>query len=305
MKREDLADLTAFAAVAEARSFTRAAAGLGMSPSALSHAMRVLEARLGVRLLARTTRSVATTEAGERLLQTVQPALRDIAAGLASLSASRDTPSGTVRITTFKHAAASVLRPALPAFLERYPNVRVEVAIDEALVDLVANRFDAGIRFGEKVAKDMIAVRIGPDIRSAVVAAPAYFARYPAPAVPGDLAAHRCINHRLATSGSLYVWEFERAGRAVSVRVEGPLVFNDSDLSLAAALDGLGVAYLFWDQVADHVAAGRLVPVLADWCWTAPGYCLYYPNRRQTPPALAALVDALRRPAASSPPSGR
>ena len=302
MKRDDLADLSAFAVIAETRSFTRAATQLGMSPSALSHAMRGLEARLGVRLLARTTRSVATTEAGERLLETLQPALADIATGLTALAASRDKPSGTVRITTSKHAATSVLWPVLPAFLDLYPDVRVEVTVDEARVDIVAGRYDAGIRFGEQVAKDMIAVRIGGEIRAAVVAAPRYFARHPIPIVPQDLAAHRCINHRLATSGSLYAWEFEQAGRSLTIRVEGPLVFNDSDLTLAAALDGQGVALLFWDQVAGHVAAGRLVPVLADWCWTAPGYYLYYPSRRQTPPALAALIDALR---AATPRSGR
>ena len=305
MKRDDLTDLSAFAAVAEARSFTRAAAKLGVSSSALSHAIRGLEARLGVRLLARTTRSVATTQAGERLLQTLQPAFADIAAGLASLGALRDTPAGTVRITTSKHAATSVLWPALPGFLDLYPNVRVEVTVDEARTDIVASRYDAGIRFGELVAKDMIAVRIGPDIRSAVVAAPAYFARHPAPATPRDLAEHRCINHRLATSSSFYAWEFEREGRSLTVRVEGPLVFNDSDLTLAAALAGQGVALLLHDQVADHVAAGRLVAVLADWCWTAPGYSLYYPSRRQTPPALAALVEALRRRAATLPRTAR
>ncbi len=302
MKRDDLADLAAFAAIAEAGSFTRAAAKLAMSPSALSHAMRGLEARLGVRLLARTTRSVATTEAGERLLETLQPALADIATGLTSLAAARDKPSGTVRITTSKHAATSVLWPVLPAFLDLYPDVRVEVTVDEARIDIVASRFDAGIRFGEQVAKDMIAVRIGAEIRSIVVAAPRYLARHSAPAVPQDLAAHRCINHRLPTSGSLYPWEFEQAGRSLAIRVDGPLVFNDSDLTLAAALDGQGVAMLFWDQVAEHVAAGRLVCLLANWCWTAPGYYLYYPGRRQTPPALAALVDALRGRAATPPP---
>jgi DNA-binding transcriptional LysR family regulator len=294
MKRDELNDLAAFVAVADAMSFTRAASLLGMSPSALSHAMRGLETRLGVRLLARTTRSVRATEAGERLLRTLRPALADIGAELTALGSLRDTPAGTVRITTPRHAATSVIGPRLPRFLAAHRDIRVELTIDEGLTDIVASGYDAGIRFGEKVAKDMIALRIGPDIRSAVVAAPAYFAAHPAPETPQDLARHRCINYRLATAGGLYAWEFERAGRPLTMRVEGNLVLNDGDLILAAALSGQGVAYLFADQVAAHVAAGRLVQVLEEWCWSAPGYHLYYPSRRQTPPALAALVAALR-----------
>lgn len=294
MKRDELNDLAAFVAVADATSFTRAASRLGMSPSALSHAMKALEGRLGVRLLARTTRSVRPTEAGERLLRTLRPALEDIGAGLTALGGLRDKPVGTVRITTFKHAATSVVWPVLPAFLTAHPGIRVEMTIDDGLTDIVASRYDAGIRFGEKVAKDMIAVRVGPDVRAAVVGSPGYLADHPVPRAPQDLAGHRCINYRFATAGGLYLWEFERGGRPLQLRVDGPLVLNDGDLILAAALAGQGIAYLFEDQVADHVAAGRLIRVLAEWCPPFPGYHLYYPSRRQTPPALAALVDALR-----------
>ena len=298
MKRDELNDLAAFVAVADAMSFTRAASGLGMSPSALSHAMRALETRLGVRLLARTTRSVSTTEAGERLLRTLRPAFEDIGAGLAALGDARDRPAGTVRITTFRRAATTVLWPVLPGLLDAHPDIRVEVTIDDDLVDIVAGRYDAGIRFGEKVDRDMIAVRIGPDLRAAVVASPAYLAGRAAPRTPRDLAGHRCINYRFVAAGGLYAWEFEENGRPFQVRVDGPLVFNDGDLILAAALAGQGIAYSFEDQVADHVAAGRLVRLLAEWCPPGPGYYLYYPSRRQTPPALAVLVDALRAAAA-------
>ncbi len=293
MKRGDLDDLAAFMAVADTRSFTRAAAQLGMSASALSHTLARLEARLGLRLLARTTRSVATTEAGERLLATLRPALGEIGAELSALEGLRDRPAGTVRITTFKHAAVSVLLPALPGFLASHPNVQVEVTIDDSLIDIVASRYDAGIRWGEKVEKDMIAVRVGPDIRSAVVAAPEYFAQHPPPATPQALAVHRCINYRNATMGDIYAWPFEERGRPFRLRVDGPLVFNDSDLILAAALAGQGVALLYEDLVAAHVTAGRLVRVLADWCPPRPGFYLYYPSRRRTP-ALAAFVEALR-----------
>ncbi len=294
MKRNDLNDLAAFLEVADAMSFTRAAAKLGMSPSALSHAMKALEGRLGVRLLARTTRSVAPTEAGEQLLRTLRPAFEDVAAELVALAGLRDKPAGSLRITTPKHAATSVLSPMLPTFLAEYPDIRVEVTVDEGLTDIVASRYDAGLRFGEKIARDMIAVRVGPVIRSAVVGSPAYFADHPVPLTPYDLAQHRCINYRLATSGGLYPWEFEKAGRPLQVRVDGPLVFNDGDLILEAALAGQGIAQLFEDQVTGHVATGRLISVLDRWRWTAPGYYLYYTSRRQTPPALTALIDALR-----------
>lgn len=301
MKLDDLNGLAAFVAVAEARSFTRAASRLGMSASALSHAMRSLEERLGVRLLARTTRSVATTEAGERLLRTLRPALGDIEGELVALRGLRDRPAGTVRITAPKHAASAVLWPVLPGLLRTHPDIRVELTVEEGLTDIVASRFDAGVRFGEKVAKDMIAVRIGGAIRSAVVGSPAYFAENPQPRSPQDLAGHRCIGYRLTTAGGLYPWEFERDGRSFEVRVDGALVFNDSDFLLAAALAGQGLAYLFEDQVAPHVAEGRLIRVLPEWCWTAPGYHLYYPSRRHMPPALTALVTALRVAAAPGP----
>lgn len=294
MKRDELNDLAAFVVVADEMSFTHAASKLGMSPSALSHAMRVLEDRLGLQLLARTTRRVSTTEAGERLLKTLRPAFEDISAELTALGELRDKPAGTVRITTFKHAATSVLLPILPDFLNAHPDIRLEITIDEGLTDIIESRYDAGIRFGEKVAKDMVAVRVSPDVRAAVVGSPTYFADHPLPNTPQDLAEHRCINYRFATSGGLYLWEFEEAGRSFQVRVEGSLVFNDSDLILAAALTGQGLAYLFEDQITAPVAEGRLIRVLAKWCPPSPGYYLYHPNRRQTPPALAALINALK-----------
>ena len=294
MRRDDLNDLAAFVAVADARSFTHAAAQLGLSPSALSHAMRMLEARLGVRLLARTTRSVRATEAGERLLRTLRPAFEDIGAGLAALDGLRDRPAGTVRVTTPRHAAATVLWPALPGFLAAYPDVRAEVTVDEGLTDIIANRHDAGIRFGGNVARDMVAVRAGPDVQTVVVGSPDYLARHPAPDVPGDLAGHRCIGYRLATSGTLWPWEFTEAGRLFRVRVDGPLVFNDGGLIRAAALAGQGLACMFEDKAADDAAAGRLVRLLAPWCPVFPGYHLYHPSRRQVPPALATLISALR-----------
>ena len=294
MRRDDLTDLAAFVAVADARSFTRAASRLGLSPSALSHAMRALEARLGVRLLARTTRSVRATEAGERLLESLRPALEGVAAGLAALGGPGGAPAGTVRVTAPRHAAQTVLLPALPGFLRACPAVRVEVAVEEGLTDIVAGRFDAGIRFGGGVARDMVAVRVGPDVQTAVVGSPGHFAAHPAPDAPGELAGHPCINYRLATAGGLWPWEFVEGGRMFQMRVDGPLVFNDSGLLLAAALAGGGLAYLFEDEVAGHLAAGRLVRVLERWCPRFPGYCIYYPSRRQVPPALAALVEALR-----------
>jgi DNA-binding transcriptional LysR family regulator len=294
MKRDELNDLAAFVVVADKMSFTRAASKLGMSPSALSHAMKALEGRLGLRLLARTTRKVSTTEAGDRLLKTLRPAFEDISAELTALNGLRDKPVGTLRITTPRHAATSVLCPVLPNFLSAYPDICVEVSIDEGLTDIIESRYDAGIRLGEKVAKDMIAVRIGSDLQAAVVGSPAYFINQPAPSNPQDLANHRCINYRFTTSGGLYPWEFGEKGRSFQVRVDGALVFNDSDLILAAVLAGQGIAYLYEDQIANLVAEGRLIRVLAEWCPTFPGYYLYHPNRRQTPSALAALIHALR-----------
>ncbi len=294
MKRDELNDLAAFVVVADEMSFTRAASKLGMSPSALSHAMKVLEDRLGLRLLARTTRKVRATEAGERLLKTLRPAFEDINAELTALSEMRDKPAGTVRITTFKHAATSVLCPALPGFLDAHPDIRVEITVDEGLTDIIESRYDAGIRFGEKVAKDMVAVKVGADIQTTVVGSPAYFADRSIPIAPQDLAGHNCINYRFATSGGLYSWEFEEDGRPFQVKVDGSLIFNDGDLLLAAALAGQGIAYLFEDQITDLVAEGRLLQVLTQWCPIFPGYYLYHPNRRQTPPALAALIDVLQ-----------
>jgi DNA-binding transcriptional LysR family regulator len=294
MKRDDLYDLAAFAVVAEQGSFTRAAAELGMSQSALSHAMKALEERLGARLLSRTTRSVSTTEAGETLLRSLRPALAEINTGVDAIGAMRGKVSGTVRITATKHAVSSVVMPALPGFFESHPGIRLEMIIDDNLTNIVADRFDAGIRFGDIIEKDMIAVRIGPDIRMAVVGAPSYLAEHPAPRTPRELAGHRCINYRLMKSGGLYAWDFEEKGRPFEVRVEGPLVFNNGDLTREAALAGLGLAFAYENEVADDIAAGRLTRVLEKWCPIFPGYCLYHPSRRQTPLALAALIAALR-----------
>src|SRR4051795_4240895 len=294
MTRGDLNDLVAFLAVARERSFTKAAAKLGVSQSALSHTVRGLEARLGVRLLTRTTRSVAPTEAGERLLRTVGPRFDEIGAELAALSEFREKPAGTIRITTGEHAADTILWPALEKLLPDYPDIKVELTVDYGLTDIVAERYDAGVRLGEQVAKDMIAVRIGPDMRMAVVGAPSYFTRRKRPRTPQDLTDHDCINIRLPTYGGVYVWEFEKGGRELRVRVEGQLVFNNIALRLKAALAGLGLAYLPEDQVRSHLADGRLVRVLEDWCPPFSGYHLYYPSRRQPTPAFALLVEALR-----------
>ncbi|WP_164000378.1 LysR family transcriptional regulator [Pyxidicoccus caerfyrddinensis] len=294
MKRDDLYDLAAFAVVAEQGSFTRAAAELGMSQSALSHAMKALEERLGVRLLSRTTRSVSTTEAGETLLRSLRPALEEISSGVDAVGALRGKASGTVRITATKHAVSSVVMPSLPGFLASHPDIRVEMLVDDNLTDIVADRLDAGIRFGDIVEKDMIAVRIGPDIRMAVVGAPSYFANHPVPRTPRELSGQRCINYRHVKTGGLYAWDFEQKGRPLEVRVEGPLVFNNTDLIREAALAGQGLAFIYEDLVAADIEAGRLTRILEKWCPTFPGYYLYHPSRRQTPPALAALIGALR-----------
>jgi DNA-binding transcriptional LysR family regulator len=294
MPRPNVNDLLAFLAVARERSFTRAAAKLGVSQSALSHTIRGLEDRVGVRLLTRTTRSVSPTEAGERLLRGVGPRFDEIDAELAALSELREKPAGTIRITAGEHAAHAILWPALVRLLPKYPDVKVELIIEYGLTDIVAERYDAGVRLGEQVAKDMIAVRIGPDIRMAVGGAPAYFANRPRPKKPQDLTAHNCINIRLPTYGGLYAWEFEKRGRELKVRVEGQLVFNNIALRLNAALAGSGLAYLPEDQVQTHLADGRLIRVLDDWCPPFPGYHLYYPSRRQPTPAFALLVYALR-----------
>ena len=294
MTRPPVADLMAFLAVARKRSFTRAAAHIGVSPSALSHTIRGLEERLGVRLLTRTTRSVSPTEAGERLLATVGPHFDEIEAGLAALTELRDKPAGTIRITSLDLAAHTILWPALAIFLSEYPDVRVEISVDNTLRDIVAERFDAGIRMGEQVARDMIAVRIGPEIRMAAVASRAYFSIHGKPRIPQDLAAHNCINLRLATLGGLYAWEFEKGARALNVRVEGQLTSNDATVMTQAALNGVGIAFLLEDVAQPHIDSGDLVRVLADWTPPFPGYHLYYPSRRQQSPAFALLVEALR-----------
>jgi DNA-binding transcriptional LysR family regulator len=294
MPNENLNDLMAFVAVAKERSFTRAAAQLGVSQSALSHTVRGLEERLGLRLLTRTTRSVAPTEAGDRLLRIAAPRLDDISAEMAALNELRDKPSGTIRITAHDHALRSVLWPALQKLLPDYPDIKVEIVIDYGLTDIVAERYDAGVRTGEMVAKDMVAVRIGPNMRSAVVGAPSYFASRARPKTPQDLTAHACINLRLPTHGGLYAWEFEKGGREIRVRVEGQLVFNGTAPMLDAALAGFGLAYVPEDAVQTQIADGHLIRVLADWCPSYPGYHLYYPSRRQPTPAFALLVNALR-----------
>ena len=294
MNRGHLSDLVAFVAVARERSFTKAAAKLGISQSALSHIIRGLEERLGLRLLTRTTRSVAPTEAGERLLRTVGPRLDEIDAELAGLTELREKPAGTIRITSGEHAANAILWPFLLKFLPKYPDIKIELIIDYGLTDIVTERYDAGVRLGEQVAKDMVAVRIGPDMRMAVVGSPAYFEQRSRPKTPQDLTAHDCINIRLPTYGGVYAWEFEKSGREVKVRVEGHLVFNSIELRLNAALTGMGLAYLPQDQVQTHLSHGRLIRVLADWCPPFSGYHLYYPSRRQPTPAFALLVDKLR-----------
>jgi DNA-binding transcriptional LysR family regulator len=294
MAKENLNDLQAFVVVARERSFTRAAAQMGVSRSALSHAMLALEARLGVRLLTRTTRSVSVTDAGARLLNTLAPRLQDIERELESLTAMRDKPAGTVRITTHDHAIATVLWPRLLPLLKQYPDVEVEFSVDYGFTDIAAERFDAGVRVGNRVDKDMVAVPIAPALRMAVAASPEYLAGKSLPLKPGDLTAHRCVNLRLPTHGGLYAWDFEKGNKEVSVRVQGQTVFNNTFLMLRAALDGMGFAYVPFDIMEEHIEQGRLVPVLQDWWPTFPGYHLYYANRRQLAPALALVIEALR-----------
>jgi DNA-binding transcriptional LysR family regulator len=294
MQKRDLADLQSFLVVARERSFTKAAAKLGVSQSALSHMMRELEERLGLPLLRRTTRSVAPTEAGERLLRTVGPRLEEIDAELTSLCDLRGKPAGTVRITAGEHAAQTVLWPKLSKLLPHYPDIKLEVVVDYGLRDIVTERYDAGVRSGEQIAKDMIAVRIGPDLRMAVVGAPSYLANRPRPKIPQDLTTHTCVNLRLPTYGSVYAWEFEKGGREIKVHVEGQLTFNNLVLRIEAALAGCGLAYLPEDQVQGYIAEGRLTRVLTDWCPPYAGYHLYYPSRRQSSIAFAAVVEALR-----------
>ncbi len=294
MHRGNLDDLKAFVAIGRERSFTKAAAKLGVSQSALSHTIRELEARLGVRLLTRTTRSVSPTEAGERLLHTLVPRFEEIDAELAALSELREKPAGTIRITATEYAVDKLLWPKLAKLLAKYPDIKVEITIDSGLTDIVAQRFDAGVRSGEQVAKDMIAVRIGPDMRMAVVGAPSYFRKRSEPKKPQDLIGHTCINLRLPTHGGLYAWEFEKGARELKVRVEGQLVFNGPLQTLNAALAGFGLAYVPEELARPHLAKGRLKRVLEDWCPPFSGYHLYYPSRRQSSAAFALLVDALR-----------
>jgi DNA-binding transcriptional LysR family regulator len=294
MQRGHLDDLVAFLAVGREGSFTKAAAKLGVSQSALSHTIRALEERMEVRLLTRTTRSVSPTEAGERLLRNVSPRVEEIEAELAAVTELRKKPAGTIRITAVDYVADTILWPKLAKVLRQYPDIKVEITIDYGLTDIVAQRFDAGVRSGEHVAKDMIAVRIGPDMRMAVVGAPSYFRNRPQPKRPQDLVGHACINLRLPTHGGLYAWEFEKGGRELKVRVEGQVVFNGTHQMLNAALDGFGLAYVPEDLVRPHLTKGRLRRVLEDWCPAYPGYHLYYPSRRQSSAAFSLLVDALR-----------
>ncbi|MCA0998113.1 LysR family transcriptional regulator [Alloyangia pacifica] len=294
MRREDIADLTAFVTVAEEGSFTKAATRLGISQSALSQIVRRLEDRLGLRLLARTTRSVAPTPAGDRLVHRLGPLLREIDSDLAELSEFQDKPTGNIRITSVEHAAKTILIPALAEVLPDYPDVNVEVIVDYGLVDVVADRFDAGVRLGEQVAKDMISVRISPDIPMAIVGAPAYLARHPVPKTPEDLVEHRAINLRLPSSETINAWRLSKNGEAKRVRVEGALSFNTLDLIRESVLLGQGLAYLPRDQVEGDLARGALSQVLADWTPALPGYHLYYPNRRHSSPAFRLVVDALK-----------
>ena len=288
--------LAIFSAVAQARSFTRAAAKLGMSQPALSRAMRQLEERLGVRLLSRTTRSVKPTEAGEHLLRVIAPRFEEIDSELALLSQYRDKPAGKLRITAGEHSAITLLQPVLGKLLPDNPDLQIEIIVDYGLTDIVAEGFDAGVRLGEQVAKDMIAMRIGPDMCMAVVGSPAYFARHPQPTQPSELMQHNCITLRMPTYGGLLPWEFEKNGQTLNVRIEGQMVFNNISMRLEAVLQGLGLACMPEDLVREHVAAGRLIRVLADWCAPFSGYHLYYPSRRQSSPAFTLLREALRYP---------
>src|SRR5882672_946359 len=294
MKRTNLDDFRALVAVGRERSFTNAAAKLGVSQSALSQTIRQLEARLGVRLLTRTTRSVSLTQAGERLVGTAAPRIEEIEAEVAAVSELRAKPAGTIRITATEHAADAILLPKIAKLLREYPDIKIEIVIDYGLTDIVAQRFDAGVRSGEQVASGMIAVRIAPDMRMAVVGSPAYFKNRSEPKKPQVLIGHNCINLRLPTHGGLYAWEFEKGGRELRVRVEGQLIFNATTQILNAALAGLGLAYVPEGMVQSYLARGRLRRVLEDWCLPYPGYHLWYPSRRQSSAAFALLVDALR-----------
>jgi DNA-binding transcriptional LysR family regulator len=293
MVRDELSVLSAFLTVAEERSFTRAAKRLGVSTSALSHAMRGLEERFGVRLLARTTRSVAPTDAGEQLLARLRPALGDIRGALDLISGLRDRPAGLVRLVVSPLAATMVLAPKLGQFARDYPDIVLDVTTDESRVDLVAARFDAGIHLGEFIERDMLAVRVSPDLRPAIVASPGYFESHTKPASPRDLPGHRCINFRHGSAG-VYRWEFDKGKQSLAVSVNGPLILDDVEVMIRAAVDGVGLAFVSEEHVAHHLASGALVRVLEDWCPPFPGFFLYYPSRRQLPAALSALIETLR-----------
>ncbi|MBS1023158.1 LysR family transcriptional regulator [Gluconobacter cerinus] len=294
MRREELGSLAMFVAVADEGSFTKAAGKLGISQSALSHSLRRLEARLGLRLLTRTTRSVAPTLAGERLIETLRPALEDIDQKLAALTEFRERPAGNVRITASSHAARTVLWPAIDRLTAENPDINVEINVESGLVDIVAERYDAGIRLGERLEQDMIAVPVSPRLRMAAVASPSYLSGKTIPTTPYDLARHNCINLRLPTSGGLYAWEFERGGKEIKFKANGQLVFNDINLIVEAAVAGHGIAFMLEDHVKDHLASGALVQILEEWCDPFDGYYLYYPSRRQRSPAFSLLLDALR-----------
>ena len=294
MQRAAVSDLSAFVAVATHRSFSRAAAELGLSPSALSHTVRSLEERLDLRLLNRTTRSVAPTEAGERLLERLRPALRDIDDALEDANAFRAKPAGRLRLNVPRSAALLLLAPVMTRFIKAYPQMRLEITTEDRLVDIVASGYDAGVRFGESVERDMVAVRIGPDLRMAVVGSPAYFRRHPKPVKPRDLHGHACIRFRLP-SGGIYRWEFEKKGEVLEVEVDGPLTLGDQQVMLQAALDGAGLAIVLESHARPHLKARQLVRVLADWCPPFPGYFLYYPSRRQVPAGLRAFIDMMRQ----------
>jgi DNA-binding transcriptional LysR family regulator len=296
MDREDWGSLAAFAVVAEERSFTRAAARLGVSPSALSHTMRRLEEKLGVQLLARSTRSVSTTQAGERLLARLNPAIGEISSAVEQLGEMSGRPAGHIRISAPGEAARRVIAPALPTFVEAYPDIVVEVLIEQAFTNIVERRLDAGIRLGESLEKDVVAVPVSGPLRMAAIASPAYLKRHGVPKTPRDLRSHRCINLRLASAGTLYKWEFERGAEKMDIAVDGSLVFDAGGMVVDAALAGVGLGYVLEDRVLDDFKSGALVRLLADWCPPFPGFYLYYPGRRQLSPALAAFIDALRVP---------
>lgn len=294
MSRDSINTLSGFVAVAHEKSFTKAAAQLGVSQSALSHSIKGLEEKLGVTLLTRTSRRVSPTEAGERLLNAVSSPLEEIEASLASIAEMGNKPAGNLRITTTEHVAENILWPAVEKLVSKYPDIGVEVVIDFGLTDIVADRFDAGIRLGDAIAKDMVAARIGPDLKMVVVGSSSYFEHHNIPMVPEDLLRHQCINLRLTSAGRLAPWEFEKDGQKLNVRTEGKLIFNTPNLRIKAALSGLGLAFLPEDQVTGYIEENRLISVLKDWCPSFPGYFLYYPNRRQASSALKLLIDALR-----------